>query len=149
MSQDSKFAIKFSLESCGFVEDMQIYTDCYGERVSYDDTETLMGLVHKWFWKQYANENSNKYIDNIEKRVDKLKQLCYEWLICRGYQKYFMIDNKLPLIVEYFIEMNCGLTHNLGRFCVKRIENEAKYHEISYMEMLNKIKFQHKYMGWK
>ena len=147
MSQDSKYAIKTSLESYGFVEDMQIYTECFGERVNYEHTAKLMGCLNGWYYEDFGNKDSQKYIQNVEKRVDTLKQLCFQWLICKGYESYWM-ENKLPLVVEYYILLHCDLMNSIGLLCKKRIENEAKFHQITYYEMMQNVKMKHKYMGW-
>ena len=58
---------------------------------------------------EYNNEINNKKSKHYKKncddetRRDSLMQMCFRWLINNKYDEYYMIETKLPLSVECFI----------------------------------------------
>ena len=95
---------------------------------------------------QYNDEINNKkskhYKSNNDLRRDSLMQMSFRWLISNKYNEYYMIDTKLPLSVECFINNKTNMDTEIDDLLCERIKQQADEYNKTYPEIIEIIKNQ-------
>ena len=95
---------------------------------------------------QYNDEINNKkskhYKSNNDLRRDSLMQMSFRWLINNKYNEYYMIDTKLPLSVECFINNKTNMDTEIDDLLCQRIIQQADEYNKTYPEIIEIIKNQ-------
>ena len=97
---------------------------------------------------EYNNEINNKKSKHYKKncddetRRDSLMQMCFRWLINNKYDEYYMIETKLPLSVECFINNKTNIETEIDDLLCERIIEQADEYNKTYPEIIQIIKNQ-------
>ena len=69
-------------------------------------------------------------------------QMSFRWLINNKYDDYYMIDTKLPLTVECFINNKTNMDTEIDDLLCERIIQQADEYNKTYPEIIEIIKNQ-------
>ena len=92
------------------------------------------------FNKKMNNKKSKHYTNNDKNRRDSLMQMCYTWLVCHNYDEYYMIDAKLPISVECFINNETNIHMEIDDLLCERITQQAEECDKTYPEVIEILK---------
>ena len=111
------------------------------KKIPFGDIRILLDNCNQYN-DEINNKKSKHYKSNNDLRRDSLMQMSFRWLINNKYDEYYMIDTKLPLTVECFINNKTNMDTEIDDLLCERIIQQADEYNKTYPEIIEIIKNQ-------
>ena len=99
----------------------------------------LLENVQYYQEKMFNNKKSKEYVDDVHKRMDKLRQYVCKWLIHHNYQEFWIVQD-IPLAVECYIRNSNNVPTVIDEILTERVKKSAQQQKTSYEAIIHQLR---------